>query len=353
MSALDTYKQMIRWGRDSNASDLHLNAGSRPVARISGDIHFYEDVAPFTSDDTKTIAKHLLSENEYQILRREQEVDATKIEDLDGDRERLRVHVYTDDNGLSLAIRRISKELPSYEDLNLPPVLKELANRSHGLLLITGPTGAGKTTTRNALIQYLNETKKKHIITLEDTIEYKLQSQQSLINQLAVGPGKHAPNFAQALSSAMREDPDVISVGDLRSYESMEVALQAAQSGHLVIAELHASTTQQALTRILSFFSSSREYVQKDLAEQLIGAVCQRVIPRHGDDGSILASEVLINSNAVQNLIRDNRLEGLTDIIRSNREVGMHTLHDHILHLADAGVISMQAAQSHLSSLSE
>ena len=340
------FGKIIDFADSVGASDIHIGAKSRPAVRANGEITFVPDTSPLSADGMQTVVSHLLNPSEQESFSTNNEINTvTTYQD-----KRLRIHAYHDSNGVQLALRPIVKQLPSYEELNLPPVLKNVVSSTeHGLILVAGPTGAGKTSTRTALLEHLNQTQKKLIISLSDSVEYKLDNEQSLIRQRTVGPTGHSPSYASALASALREDPDIISIGDLRDRESIETALSAAQSGHLVIAEVHASSTIRTLSRLLSHFpAGDREAVRDDIARNLVAAITQRLFPRIDTEQGelILATEVLINNDAIKNLIREGRLSAIQDVIRSGRDDGMHTLEDHVQHLADAGAISGEAVAS-------
>jgi pilus retraction protein PilT len=264
------------------------------------------------SSDIDDIARMLLSPEAFERAQRGEEVN-TAVRLSDGTR--LRLHSYHTRNGLALALRRIEGEIPSYDSLGLPLVLQTLAEERHGLFLIVGATGSGKTTTRAALVEFLNTKGAKYILILEDVAEYEHTSKRSLITQRVIGGRSQPQSYQEGLTQALREDLDVIVIGDLRDLTALVTALSAAQSGHLVIAEFHAGDTAQALTRMISSFPGNEQRDARQLISQhLIGVTAQRL--KHAPDGNVMPSfEILINTPAVKSKIRDNRIGEIHDVI--------------------------------------
>ncbi len=336
---------ILEQAKSRKATDIHLSPGDHPAIRISGNVEFLEDFSVYTQEDINQMLKELLSKEQYKKLGEVGHVDTSKVVESG---ERLRVHVYRDDSGMNVAVRRIRDGVElSENEKDIPPQFMRLADKPHGLLLIAGPTGAGKTTTRASLVEHINQTQSKHIVSLADTIEYDFENKKSIIRQRAVGDGKHVKSYETALSSALRQDPDVIVIGDLRDRKAMQAALSAAQSGHLVIAEIHAPTTHDAVSRLLAGTRDKNEDAPQILAQQFVGAIAQRLIPMQDEDQPTLATEVLIANDAVRNMIKNSRTNDLTRAIQVNRDSGMHTLNDHIEKLQNEGVISKEAADKH------
>jgi twitching motility protein PilT len=309
-----------------DATDIHLGAEEYPTVRVRKDIVHLKDFTPLSQSDLESFARTVLSEEELKQLQKG--VQQVVIWSEQG--ARFRVTAYRDHRGINLALRWL-KVTPPFESLGLPSVLTDLVNKPHGLFLIVGPTGSGKTTTRSALIEQLNQTKQKHIITLEETIEHYYQNDKSRITQRTVGAHGDEPNYATAIRHAMYQDPDIISLGDLRDKEAMAAALDAAQTGHLIIAEVHASSTYHALNRIISAFPERANLIREDLAQQFIGSIAQRLIVKDGR--FLLASEVLVGNPAVKSLLRQGRTEGIRDTMRAGSSEGMYLLEDHVTYL--------------------
>lgn len=260
---------------------------------------------------------------------------------------RYRVNVYHQRGCKALSVRVVPTEIPTIEDLELPDILKEIANKPQGLVLVTGPTGSGKSTTLAALIQYMNKTMSKHIITLEDPIEYLHKHNMCIIDQREVGYDTN--NFENGLRASLRQDPDVILVGEMRDLETVRTAITAAETGHLVLATLHTSSAPSTIDRIIDVFpSSQQQQIRIQLASVLVAIVSQRLFPRIDKTGRKAATEVLINNSAVANLIRNEKIHQIVNIMQTSKAQGMHTIESSITDLMKAGVISKEVALPYL-----
>ena len=319
-----------------HASDVHLTTGSRPAFRLHKSLESFEDTPMLTHEIITGITESVLTPEELETLKRRGDVDTTF---RDGQENRFRLNVHRERRGIAIAIRRLPRTSPLPEEIGLPEKFAKLADEPHGLILIVGPTGSGKTTTRAALIRHINRTQKKHIIILEDSTEHTFENENSFIEHRIVGPGKNVHSYAEAISSAMRQDPDVIFLGDLRDRSTMEAALSAAQTGHLVVAEVHAGSTYQALHRIIASFPDISSSVREQLADQFLGAIAQRIHPRKDGSGQIAAFEVLIGNHAVKSKIRHGTIETIRDEIQISRDQGMFTLEAYTEELARQGII--------------
>lgn len=319
------FERFLRLAVETQATDIHVQPNAPLATRRGGEISFLTDMPHPAPSDIEGIARMLLSPEAYRRAQGGEEIN-TAVTLRDGTR--LRVHSYHTHGGLSLALRRIAKEIPLYESLGLPSVLQMLVEERHGLFVIAGATGSGKTTTRAALVDFLNTREAKHVLILEDVAEYEHTNKRSLITQRLIGAKGQPRSYDEALTQALREDPDVIVIGDLRDLGTLTTALSAAQSGHLVIAELHAGNTAQALTRMISSFPGTQQADARELIGQhIVAVVAQRLL--HGPDGSARPSfEVLINTPAVKSKIRDNRIGEIRDIIMMNRHQGMMLFND-------------------------
>lgn len=331
--------------KDLHFSDIHLAVGVPPAVRVDGKMKSLKESTPPTAEDIDTIVRVAMTERQYRDLQAGGEIDTVFIP-VPG--MRLRLNAYQERHGVALALRAIRSLPPDAEDLGLPDSLKSAALRPSGLILIVGPAGSGKSTTAAALVEHINAHEERHIITLEESIEYLHENNRSFINQRSVGTGEHSVSFAHALIAALREDPDVISIGDMRDHATMALALSAAETGHLVIAQMHAGTTYQAISRIVSSFSNDEHrHVREQLAQRLIIATAQRLLPMT-TGGRTLAMEVLVNTHAIRVQIRENNLQGISDSIRTGRESGMFLLEDHMDELLRRGIIEGETVRRYL-----
>ena len=335
---------LIQEARTTEATDLHLTAGAIPALRVKGQIKKLQNTAPFEAETLENALQEKLTEKEVRELERAGALDTSIV--VDG--KRARTHIFRDAHGLNAALRLRKSAVSMPQELNLPPAFVELTGQSSGLILIAGPTGAGKTTTRASLIEHINQTSGKHVISLSDTIEHDFTEKQSVIHQRAIGDGKHAVSYEDAMADALRQDPDIITLGDLRDRKAMNLALLAAQTGHLIIAEVHAHTTEEALSRILAETQHLNSYAQHIFADQFAGAIAQRLIYSTDDADPILATELLLSNEAVKSRIRGGRIKGMEHTMRSNHARGMHTLEDFLNNLIADEKITKDEAQEHL-----
>lgn len=304
------------------ASDIHLTAGSEPVFRIDGKLIPQKSEKVMMPDDLEEIVKEMLTSPLWDELQRKREVDLSYgINGLS----RFRVNVFYQRNALSIAFRVISKEIPTIDVLGLPNVLKELVKKPHGMILVTGPTGSGKSTSLAAMIDYMNNNMNRHIITLEDPIEYLHSHNQSIIVQREIG--FDTLSFKDGLRSSLRQDPDVILVGELRDFETISTAITAAETGHLVLGTLHTQDASSTIDRMIDVFPThQRNQVRSLLANVLVGILSQRLFPKAKTSGRIACTEVLINNAAIKNLIRNEKMHQIPNTMQTSRDQGMHTM---------------------------
>lgn len=334
---------LLQAGFELKASDIHITVGVPPVMRINGDLRKYgkESILP---EETEGMARAIIPEKMWPRFKEQGELDFSY--GLPGV-SRFRVNTYHQRGCVSMAIRIVPTSIPTIEELNLPEVLKKIAEKPQGLVLVTGPTGSGKSTTLAAMIQYMNETMKKHVITLEDPIEYLHKHGSSIIDQREVGFDTN--NFANGLRAALRQDPDVILVGEMRDLETIQTAITAAETGHLVFGTLHTSSAPATINRIIDVFPPAQQaQIRIQLASVLVSVVSQRLFPTIEKQGRIGATEILINNSAVSNLIRNEKIHQIISIMQTSRSYGMHTLEMDIKDLVQKGIISKESAEPYL-----
>ncbi|MFA6135351.1 MAG: type IV pilus twitching motility protein PilT [Phycisphaerae bacterium] len=316
------------------ASDIHLYVGRPPTLRLHGHLRSLE-TRPLEPDDTIALMKSITPERNQQEL---QEQGGTDFGFEFGAAGRFRTAVWRQKGFISLCLRLIPSRLLSFDDIGLPKQAQALCRRPRGLFLVTGPTGSGKTTTLATMINFINENFDRHIITVEDPIEYYHTHKKSLVNQREVG--EDVPNFNEALRRALRMDPDVILVGELRDLETIEAALRAAETGHLVFGTLHTTTAHRTITRLVDIFpTSQQEQIRVQLSEALIGVLCQALMPRCDAKGMVAAFEFMYVTSAISNLIRENKVFRIPSSIQTGKKFGMQLLDDHLFQLWQAGKV--------------
>ena len=321
------------------ASDLHIHVGRPPTLRLHGRLRPLETKV-LEPEDTMQLMKAITPDRAQQEL---QEQGGTDFGFEFGQAGRFRTSVFQQRGNVSMSLRLIPSKLLTFEEIGLPEMLKILCRRPRGLLLVTGPTGCGKTTTLATLINYINENFDRHIITIEDPIEYFHPHKRSMVNQREVGVD--VPSFSEALRRVLRMDPDVILVGELRDLETIEAALRAAETGHLVFGTLHTTNAQGTVTRIVDQFPvNQQEQIRIQLASSLVGVICQTLIPRKDIRGMIAAFEFMVINSAVANLIRENKVFRIPSSIQTGKKMGMRLLDDHLFSLFSQGKILAQEA---------
>lgn len=331
--------QLLAFTMQNDASDLHLSAGSPPIIRSSGLLKRVKS-DPLSSDDIRTML--------YSVMTEEQRADFEENMEIDfaialGEKARFRVNGFTSRLGVCAVFRTIPTVVPTMEQLGLPPVIRRFAELEKGIVLVTGPTGSGKSTTLAAMVHHINLNMPKHILTVEDPVEFFHSSERSLVNHREVGTD--TKTFARALKSALREDPDVILVGEMRDYETISLALTAAETGHLVFGTLHSNSAAKTIDRIIDVFpTGDKEMVRAMIASSLQGVVAQTLLRKVGS-GRVGAFEVLVGTNAVRNLIRENQIPQMYSMMQTGSRYGMVTMEDAITDLFDEGVIDKDEAR--------
>jgi len=320
------------------ASDLHLAVGQPPVLRIHGRLVKLETKV-LEPADTVALMKSITPERCQQEL---QEQGGTDFGFAFGDMARFRVSVFKQKGNTGVVLRQIPLEMMSFEELGTPPVLADLVMRPRGLVLVTGPTGSGKTTTLAACVDYLNQNVDHHIITIEDPIEFYHKHKKSTVNQREIGVD--VPSFAEAIRRSLRQDPDVILVGELRDLETIEAAITAAETGHIVFGTLHTTGAQGTVNRIIDVFPAhQQDQIRTQLSVALIGILAQALLPKIGG-GRVAAYEMLVITPAIANLIRENKVFRITSAIQTGHKLGMQLLDDHMFNLWKDGKIEEREA---------
>ena len=321
------------------ASDIHLYVGRAPTLRLRGRLRSLETKV-LEPEDTIALMKSITPERNQQEL---QEQGGTDFGFEFGSEGRFRTSVFQQRGNISICLRLIPTKILTFDQIGLPDIVKSLCRRPRGIFLVTGPTGSGKTTTLATMIDFINSNLDKHIVTIEDPIEYYHYHKKSLINQREVGVD--VPSFAEALRRVLRQDPDVILVGELRDLETIEAALRAAETGHLVFATLHTTSAQGTITRIVDQFPvNQQEQIRVQLSTSMIAVLCQALLPRCDIRGMIAAYEFMVITNAIANLIRENKVFRITSSIQTGKKFGMQLLDEHLMQLVREGKIADEEA---------
>lgn len=326
---------------DDHISDLHLTINSRPIVRRAGELEYYKNTEnKLTGEELENIARELMEEDLWQEFQEEGELDFSYS--LPGI-SRFRVNAYKQRGSISIALRIIPQSVPGIDELGLPDIIRKLAGQRMGLILCTGPTGSGKSTTLAAMINEINQNRKAHVITLEDPIEYLHEHNKSMVHQREVG--SDTKSFAKALRAALRQDPDVILVGEMRDLDTISIALEAAETGHLVLSTLHTNSAPQTVDRIIDVFPpGQQEQVRIQLASIIKGVIAQQLLPRKNDSGRIPAFEIMVGTSAVKNIIREGKTSQLENALQTGSKHGMIIMDNYLLDLYQQGEISKNTA---------
>ncbi|CAJ0693658.1 type IV pilus twitching motility protein PilT [Ralstonia holmesii] len=333
--------QLLAFSAKNKASDLHLSAGLPPMIRIHGDMRRI-NVPPLTHQDVHSMVYDIMSDGQRKVYEENLEVDFSfEIPGLS----RFRVNAFNQNRGASAVFRTIPSKVLSLDDLKAPAVFADLAMKPRGLVLVTGPTGSGKSTTLAAMVNHRNENDMGHILTVEDPIEFVHESKKSLINQRELGP--HTHSFANALKSALREDPDVVLVGELRDLETIRLALTAAETGHLVFGTLHTSSAAKTIDRVVDVFpSDEKEMVRTMLSESLEAVISQTLLKTRDGSGRIAAHEIMIATPAIRHLIRENKISQMYSMMQTSSGMGMQTLDQCLSELIKRSAINYADARA-------
>ncbi len=330
--------QLLTFALQECASDLHISAGEPPMLRVHGDMKKV-NIPPLTSEQAHALIYDIMNDAQRRVFDERNDIDFSMGL---GASARFRVNVYRQARGLGATFRAIPMNIRSLEELGMPPVLSSLVRCEKGLVLVTGPTGSGKSTTLAAMIDLINEELQGHILTIEDPIEFVHASKRCLISQREVGP--HTQSFSNALRAALREDPDIILIGEMRDLETIQLALTAAETGHLVFATVHTSSAPKTVDRIIDVFPPNQQAQVRAMLAESVQAIVTQTLCRKEGGGRVAALEILIGTNAVKNLIREGKIHQLPSVMQTSQGVGMQTMEASIRELYDRGLISRETA---------
>lgn len=332
--------QLLAFSVKNKASDLHLSAGLPPMIRVHGDVRRL-NVEVLSHKDVSAMVYDIMNDGQRKRYEEYLEIDFSfEIKGL----ARFRVNAFNQNRGAGAVFRTIPSTILTLEQLNAPKIFADLALKPRGLVLVTGPTGSGKSTTLAAMVNYINETEYGHILTVEDPIEFVHESKKCLVNQREVG--QHTQSFATALRSALREDPDVILVGEMRDLETIRLAMTAAETGHLVLGTLHTSSAAKTIDRIIDVFpAEEKEMVRAMLSESLQAVIAQTLCKTKDGSGRVAAHEIMIGTNAIRNLIREGKVAQMYSSIQTGNSVGMQTLDQNLTDMVKRNLISNAEAR--------
>lgn len=330
--------EVLKFANDNGASDIHIKSGAVPAFRISGTMTPLK-VPAMSAEEVRESIYDIMSDEQRKVFEEHLELDFSFPF---GNIARFRVNVFMQQNGMSAVFRIIPTEILTLDQLNAPPIFKDIAMTPRGLCLVTGPTGSGKSTTLAAIIDHYNQNEAGHILTVEDPIEFVHQDKKSIISQRELGP--HTKSFANALKSALREDPDVILVGEMRDLETISLALTAAETGHMVFGTLHTSSAPKTIDRIIDVFpASEKEMVRAMLSESLRAVISQTLLKKEGG-GRVAAHEIMIATPAIKNLIRENKVSGMISAMQTGKADGMQTMDSCLQDLVARRIITRNEA---------
>jgi twitching motility protein PilT len=333
--------ELLAFAVKNKASDLHLSSGLPPMIRVHGDIRRI-NLPPMEHDDVHAMVYDIMSDQQRKMYEETLECDFSfAVPNL----ARFRVNAYNQQRGAAAAFRTIPSKVLSLEELNAPKAFAELTTRPRGLILVTGPTGSGKSTTLAAMVNHVNENEYGHVLTIEDPIEFLHESKKCLINQREVGP--HTMSFSNALRAALREDPDYILVGEMRDLETIRLALTAAETGHLVFGTLHTSSAAKTMDRIIDVFpAAEKDMVRAMLSESIVAVISQTLLKTKDGQGRVAAHEIMIGTPAIRNLIRENKVAQMYSSIQTSQSVGMQTLDQCLVELVRRNQVSSGEART-------
>lgn len=331
--------QLVKLANDQDASDLHISAGEPPMMRLSGSIRKLK-CPPLTEEQTQQMLYDIMNDAQRRQFEETNDIDfAMQV----GEKVRVRVNIFRQKRGMGAVFRKIPTDILSMEQLKLPEILADVCKREKGLILVTGPTGSGKSTTLAAMLDRINAEEETHILTIEDPIEFVHKSKKSLINQREVH--NHTKSFAAALKAALREDPDIILVGEMRDLETIQLALTAAETGHLVFGTLHTSSAPKTVDRIIDVFPPEAQGQIRAMFSESIQAIVTQTLCKKVGGGRVAALEILMGTSAVRNLLREGKIHQIPSIMQTSQNVGMQTMDMALADLLAKGMISKETAK--------
>ncbi|PIS05310.1 MAG: type IV pili twitching motility protein PilT [Candidatus Buchananbacteria bacterium CG10_big_fil_rev_8_21_14_0_10_42_9] len=338
-----TVEEIFTIGVKEGASDVHIMAGQPPILRIDGNLQPIAGKPKLSAKDTQALAFSILTEKQKQLFTDDREFDVSYENKA---KSRFRVNLFWAQDTVGMAARIIPSNIPSMEEAGMPPIVYDLMNLNQGLILVTGPTGSGKSTSLAAMIDHVNQNRAEHIITLEDPIEFIFKSNKSYIAQRQLHSDMNA--FQNALVHVLRQDPNVIMVGEMRDLETIATTITLAETGHLVLATLHTHNAGQTIDRIIDIFPPHQQtQIRLQVSMTLRAVISQRLIPREGG-GRIATREVMVSTPAIANLIRENKIPQIKSVIQTSAEEGMITMDQDLMNLYEQGLISKENAQFHM-----
>lgn len=327
--------QLFKLCIDHQASDLHIAPGSPPICRINGDLVIMTEHPALSADTAKKMILGLMSKEQLEIFSAKLQLDFIV---LAGDLGNFRVNAFHQANGIAAVFRFIPALIPTLEDLNMPEVVKKLLNLTSGLILVSGPTGSGKSTSLAAMVEYINTNQSRHVITIEDPIEFIHQSKKSLITQRQIYRDVH--NFSEALRAALREDPNVILIGEMRDLETIRLALTAAETGHLVLGTLHTSSAPHAVNRIIDVFPVGEKNMIRNLLSESLQAILCQMLVSNTIGKRIAAFEIMLGTPAIRNCIREDKIAQMYSVIQTGSQKGMCTMEQYMKSLVEKNILS-------------
>ncbi len=334
-----TIQELLWQAGEQHASDLHLSAGMPPVVRVNGELETLSGYPILWPEDIERLALPMLTSERQAVIAKRGDADFSFS--LPGGR--FRVNAYRQRGSLGLAVRLLAQDIPTLEHLGMPESLKALAKKQWGLVLVTGPTGCGKSTTLAAMVNHINQTRRAHIITIEDPVEYLHKHSRSIISQREIGVD--ALSFSSALRAALREDPNVILVGEMRDVETVSAAVTAAETGHLVLSTLHTSGAADTVNRIIDVFPPhQQQQIRIQTASILKGVITQQLVPAVNGGGRVAALEIMLATDAIASLIREGKTHQINTCIQTGASVGMQSMDYHLAQLLKAGIITKETA---------
>lgn len=336
--------EILAFANEKGASDLHISSGEPPIVRIDGDIQKV-DMPLLPQDQVHEILYDILNDQQRKIFEEKKEIDfALDVKGI----ARYRVNAFFQSKGEAIVFRTIPTKVLTLEELGLPSILADLTKKTKGLVLVTGPTGSGKSTTLAAMTDYINRQEKCHILTIEDPIEFVYEPKQSLINQRELGTNTHS--FANALRSALREDPDVILVGEMRDLETISLAMTAAETGHLVFGTLHTSSAAKTVDRVIDVFPPEQQsQIRAMFSESILAVITQNLLKKKDGKGRVAALEIMIGTPAVRNLIREGKIAQIPGMMQTGKQFGMQTMDATLVELFKQGEVSKETLTPYLS----